>query len=154
MKIQISHYEFTLSDRYRAGSVLEANEAKALNVERGERIRNKVQRWMSRQNFPEGQVLVGEPLERLRAYVAEQDEGFAFEVRDKPKAKVGTLEAEIQEVAQEWAETEARKMGRGTDQGLIRQLAQEYAENPRAEVEAAERIEARRAVALAGIADL
>ena len=115
MKIQISHYEFTLSDRYRDGSVIDANEAKALNVERGERIRNKVQRWMARQKWPEG-VLTGEPLERLRAYVAEQNEGFAFETRDKPKAKSGTLEAEMKEVAREWAEVEARKMGRGTDQ--------------------------------------
>lgn len=153
MKIQIGSNEFTLSDRYSSGSVLDANEAKALNVERGERIRNKVQRWISRQGFPEG-VLVGEHLERLRSYVAEQNESFAFETRAHTKPKAGTLEAEMREVAREMAETEARASGRGTDQQLIGQIAEELLENPRVETEAAARLEARKAVALAGIADL
>lgn len=153
MKIQLSHYEFDLSDRYRAGSVLSADEAKALNVERSDRIRNRVARYLDRKT-PMKEVLTGPERAELYDWVAELDSSFEFEARPTVKPKVGTLEAEIKELAQERAETMARERGREADAKLIAELYTALLEDSRVESEAAARIEARMEVTAGGLADL
>lgn len=155
MKIQLSHYEFELSDRYRAGSVLTDGEAKALNIERSDRIRNRAARFLERMAKPEGAgVLTGEPRQRLYDYVAKQDETFEFETRATLRVKIGTLEAEIRAVARERAEALARGRQRENDAELIGQLFEGLLEDPATESEAAARIEARVAATAGGLGDL
>ena len=153
MKIQLSRYEFTLSDRYREGSIMSAAEAKALNVLRGERIRNRVAQWL-RRAAPDGEILTGAKREEMNAWVARIDSNFEFEARDRAKAKSGSLDMEIEEVARERAATLARERGRAGDQELIGELFQALLEDASVEAEAAARIEARIEVAKAGLADL
>lgn len=150
MKIQLAKYEFTLSDRYREGSILNAAEAKALNVVRGERIRNRVARHLDRA-APNGEILVGDARVELYAYVDRVDSNFEFEARSQTKAKVGTLEMEIEEVARGRAQALARERGRGQDEELVGELFLGLLDDPGVEAEAAARIEARTQVAAEGI---
>lgn len=154
MKIQVSDYEFTLSDRYASGSVVNEAEAKALNVERGERIRNFVQRRLNKLHLEPGTILTGEARADLYAHVARLDESFEFESRERTKPKVGTLEAEIREVAGEEARASARATGRENDAALVEQLFDGLLGDSRIELMAAQRLEARKQVALAGIDEL
>lgn len=153
MKIQLAHYEFDLTDRYKSGSVLNEAEAKALNVLRSERIRNRVARWLERA-AKGGEVLTGDALAELREYVAKTDAGFEFEMRDVTKAKRGTLEAEVRELAQLKAEEMARERGRGADTELVKQLFTALLDDQGIEIEAAARLEARHQVAVEGLKGL
>lgn len=153
MKIQIGPYEFPLADRYKNGSVVNEAEAKALNVERGERLRAVISRKIARL-APEGQVLTGELREQLYDFVASQDASFEFESRDRTKPKVGTLEQEIREVAAEEAQVQARQRGQENNAGLIAELFDALLLDARVETLAAQRIEARKAVALEGLGEL
>ena len=153
VKIQLSHYEFDLSDRYRAGMVLTDAEAKALNVTRSERIRNKVARHLDRK-CPDKEVLTGDERAELYAWVKSLDESFQFTERNTNKSRLGTLEAEMREVAQEQAESMARERGRGADAELVKELFEGLLDDPRIEEAAAARIEARRAVAANGLGEL
>ncbi len=146
MKIQLSKYEFELSDRYREGSIMTAAEAKALNVVRGERIRNRVARHLDRA-APNGEILIGDRRAALYDWVARLDSSFEFEGRERTKTKSGTLEIEIREVARERAGVLARERGRGDDQELVEELYEGLLEDSDVEAEAAARMEARSQVA-------
>lgn len=155
MKIQLSHYEFDLTARYASGSVINEAEAKALNVMRGERIRNRVAAWLRRAD-PDGRGLHGEKLAEMYAWVARVDQNFEFDARHGPKPKLGTLQGEARDVAQEWAQERARASGRANDETAVGQFFDEIMASKASELldEAAKRIEARRAVVASGLEDL
>lgn len=141
MKIRLSHYEFDLTDRYSSGSVLNAGEAKALNVTRSERIRDKVARHL-KSATPHGEVLTGEALESLREYVSRLDSGFQFNTHSRVKSKEGTLDAEIRELARVRTD-EAMRSRNSTDPVIRAGLYEALLGDPRLEEEAALRLEAR-----------
>lgn len=152
-KIQLAHYEIDLADRYAAGSIINAEEAKVLNVARAERIRNRLARWLDNRS-PEKEILVGDDLADFRAYAQRTDETYEFTTRDAPRPKRGSLDAEIREIAQERAEALARERGRGADEALIGELFENLLVDPEVEALAKTRLEARHQIAKEGFASL
>lgn len=154
MKIRISHYEFELTDRYRAGAVLTAEEAKALNVLRSERIRNTMLRYIDRAS-PDGSVVTGEPLDKIRAKIKHLDETYEFTSRDRsPDNRKHTLDAEIRLVARERAEAQVRAAGFGQDETRIGPMAAELELDPITQEEAARRLSVRVDVAQRALEEL
>jgi hypothetical protein len=117
MKIQISHYEFDISAPFAEGHVLTAAEAKALNVERGERLRTQISRYLAKLSAksPSESILSGEALAALRARATDLDANFEFGMLYRTKPKVGTIDSEILLLAEELAKEQMRQAGRDPD---------------------------------------
>lgn len=111
MQISISHYEFSLREPFSAGHKLTIPEAQALNALRAENIRNNAYRTFGKFAKGEDGLLKSEDLAELKTFIASQDEQYSFRPKAGPKAKSGTIEAEIGIVAGERVEEQARIAG-------------------------------------------
>jgi len=154
--IQIGHHQFHLADPYQEGHRLTASEAKALNILRGERIRNNLQKMLAKlaEGLPPGATISGENLAQVRARAKDLDVNFEFTSKEKTKNKPYTLDGMIAEIARERAEIEARRVGREHDVEAIAQLTQVNLDLPDVIDEARLRLEARAKVARAALEDL
>lgn len=159
MQIQISHYEFTISAPYSEGHQLTAAEAKALNVERGERLRTQITRYLAKLAGTEaGAILSGEALAALRARAVDLDANFQFGMLYRTKPKVGTIDAEISALAEELAREQMRQAGRDpeseAEEETFRMLVEGNKQRSDLFEEARKRLEIRASVAATAIEEL
>lgn len=151
MKIQIGPYEFDLSEPYAPGQPLSPVEAKVLNGVRSVRIRNILYKRLAKQLSFDGELLSPEALLVFQQEVAKVDEEFRFVAHEMIKVKRGTLQAEIQEVAEEVRRAEAPEIAGEEEES---EALEEIAARPEVIEEASRRFGLRQEVAKNSLADL
>lgn len=85
-KMNLSQYQFTLSDPYHDGQIIGELEANILNYHRTDLIRKIVMRWVTdaEREAPDG-VLTILQLDKLAEAIAAFDYQYAFSEREAPK---------------------------------------------------------------------
>jgi hypothetical protein len=85
-RINLSQYQFVLSDPYQPGHVMTELEASTLNYHRADLIRKIVIRWVNdaEDAAPDG-VLTVEALEALTDAISQLDEQYQLSERSEPK---------------------------------------------------------------------
>lgn len=104
--IQVGSYSFTIEDPYSEGHRLSAAEAKALNSQRTERVRNIIYKRLNARLSaeglePGGGLLSASDLRDFTNEVKELDRDFSFVPHLNGKVNRNTVQAEIYEVALE-----------------------------------------------------
>ena len=98
-KIIIHYYEFTLSNPLQAGDAMTAAEAQALNAQRADNIRTKVEFWVREaEEASPDEILSPDDLVELEARVAELDATYSFS-GFFPRNRKGLLQREREIVA-------------------------------------------------------
>jgi len=146
MLIQIHRYEFEISTPYKDGQTISAAEAKILNIQRSERIRNNAGKYLHSivKDLDPEKLISDEALEKFRAKVKELDETFEFRTKEITKPKSGTLDGEIRAVAEEKTRDAMRAQGRQDDGELDEEIFLGFLISPEVSAEAKVRIEAKR----------
>ena len=98
-KIIIHYYEFTLTNPLQPGDPMTAAEAQALNAQRADNIRTKVEFWVreAEESSPD-ELLSPDDLLELEARVAELDSTYSFS-GFYPRNRKGLLQREREIVA-------------------------------------------------------
>lgn len=155
MKIQIHQFEFPLSEPFSEGHICSAGEAKALNLLRGDRIRNYAAKYHTAQvKKANGAPLLPEVIAELYSRVANYDISFVFRTVEGPREKIGTMAREVEEVATEKARERLRAVGREGEEEALGQLVELLSTEPSVLAEAASRFEARQRVSAAALEEL
>ena len=98
-KIIIHYYEFTLSNPREAGDSMTAAEAQALNAQRADNIRTKVEFWVREaEEASPDEILSPDDIAELEARVAELDATYSFS-GFYPRNRKGLLQREREIVA-------------------------------------------------------
>lgn len=103
MQIRIRQYTFTLSEPYRAGHVINAAEAQAMNSLRAENVRNNMAKVVGDELavLPEGTLLSASAQAELQARITDYDGKYQFVERHRPAAGLGPIEKEALTIAEE-----------------------------------------------------
>jgi hypothetical protein len=112
MPLTISFYEFSISKPYHEGFAISQAEAQILNTAKRDALAAQGAKELAKMR-PQGEqgLLSSQQLEALTLLIADLDMQFAFKLRPNPRPRSGTLNQEIQLVAMERVEAEARKLG-------------------------------------------
>lgn len=144
MQIRIRQYTFTLSEPYRAGHVINAAEAQAMNSLRAENVRNNMAKVVGDELavLADGKLLSAEQQAELQARITDYDGKYQFVERHRPAAGLGPIEKEALTIAEERVRARFAQAGDLPDELRIRN--ETLAEATTAEVQEL----ARRAVGL------
>ncbi len=141
--IALSHYEFSISEPFKAGSVLTLAEAQALNQLTLENIRNIASKAMGKAERGEDGLLTVESEREVRRVIADLDAHYEFKLRSPPRVKSSTLEAEIARVAEEAVEAHARQIGAELSETQRLEAEEAYRQSPSVLSEAKRRLAER-----------
>ena len=156
MLIRIGQNSFEISEPYSAGHQLTAGEAQALNTLRSENIRNQLARSIAKMVHG-GAPLDTAQLMSIKDEARVRDTNYKFEWRRQtPRLTpaAGTVEAEALLLADEDMTIWENQNGQRLDPAERQIRVETNAERPEVLARATERVEARRRVAAAGLADL
>ncbi len=150
MKITLKHFLFEISSPYSAGHRLTQVEAQALNGLRAENIRNSAGKALAKlvdarrlRHEPMPEMLSSEEQAGLQQLVAQLDSAYEFQGKAQPRAKSGTLDAEIRLAAEEWVEAELRRTGTQLSSSEFEALVAEKQRDHLLVAEGRRRLEAR-----------
>lgn len=144
MTLTMSYYEFEIKKVYHEGMGMTQAEASILNSTRREEIRLAASKELHRMRpMGEGGLLAQGQIEALSLLVKDLDENFQFRIKPSGKARSGSLNQEIQLVAMERVEQEARKHGIQLSSEKFDQAVQEWAQDKAIIGEARRRFEER-----------
>lgn len=148
--ITVSSHSFNLSTPYTEGHPLTAEEAKALNNLRADRLRNIISKRMAK--WPSAPA--AEDLADIRQEVAKLDHEFEFRTNETRQARRFTLQDELSALCIERVREIASQIGEVLTDELAAARADLIRDDARIVAEAQRRYEARIAVAQQGLADL
>ena len=156
MKIRIGPYSFEIGEPYHAGHPLTPDEARALNALRAENIRNNFSRQIKREESRQRvEVLDAEALAALRALLVEYEAGYRFSApKTATRQYTGKLEREVESVARERVEIEARRAGRELSREEFETAVLDSMLLPAVQEEARRRVEARMQIAHSSLQEL
>lgn len=85
-KMNLSQYQFTLSEPYQSGQMIGELEANVLNFHRSDLIRKIVLKWVTdaERDAPDG-VLTVEQMDKLADEISQFDLSYSFSLREDPK---------------------------------------------------------------------
>lgn len=150
--IQIKHYQFTVSEPFAEGTVIDGPTATAINALRAENIRNNWAKRLAQEldKLPSGESLSPERLRELQAELTVYDARYRFAPRGGLGQRPAALAAEARAIAEERVAAQARQAG---VEGLVpgsaefEALVDGQAELPVVQAEARRRIAERRQLA-------
>lgn len=153
--LRISKYQFEVSDPYSAGSVLTEGEAAALNALRAENIRNNCMGWVSaeKEELSAGELLPSDVLSVLQTRFTEYDQQYIFGAR-RQNRRLGLIEAEVERVAKEFAEAQARGQGRELSDSELAEMLPQVQRLREVQEEARRRVAERERVVAASLESL
>jgi len=152
--IQIGSYSFEISEPYQPGHPLSASEARALNSQRTERLRNLIYKKISTMPASEDGLLDNKDLVALSNEVRIMDRDFQFVSQFKVPREKGTVQAMIWEVACERAAERARSSGTLAEVDALEEEAKLLIDNIDVVEEGRRRFKARQEVTKAALAEL
>lgn len=152
--IQIGSYSFDITEPYQQGHSLSQAEARALNSQRTERLRNLIYKKISTLVASEDGLLDNEALVTLSNEVKLMDQNFQFVSQFKVPREKGTVQAMIWEVALEWAAQRARASGQLSEIEALEEDAKTLIDELDVVEEGRRRFKARKEVTKAALAEL
>lgn len=155
MKIRIKQYMFGVSEPYVPGPhQLTSAEAAALNILRSNNIKNAFKAKVARaEEASPGGEITAEALTALQEQLDQYDWRYVLSERAAPIA-VGLLDLEIEELARETAEAQARAVGRELEGEELAEAVQSLSRLGSIREAAMERIAERRRISAETLEDL
>lgn len=152
MNFLISHYTFSIQDKYSEGHRVTRAEALALNRVRTENVRELARReWKIRGLADREGLVSGSELRLFQAVVEDIDLRYSFRESEPRRARSGSLEAEIDGLAR--AKAEEWLNAGGEDEGFDQEV-ERLKGDPEVIREAGERFERKLFVAKQSIGEL
>ncbi len=152
--IQIGSYSFDIAEPYQQGHQLSQAEARALNSQRTERLRNLIYKKIATLSASEDGLLSNSDLIALVNEVKLMDQNFQFVSQFKVPREKGTVQAMIWEVAMEWAAQRARASGQLAEVDALEEDAKLLVDELEVVEEGRRRFKARKEVTKAALAEL
>lgn len=139
MKVKIKQYSFEISEPYQPGHVCSQAEAFALNLHRGDNLRNNLVRLLGLPD--DGTIMSQGDLAEVEAQIREYDGQYKIGMRAQSiKRRQSRLDLMLRKVALERIEAQARRQGLGLSAQAMEEAIQVEIRTPGVQEEARERL--------------
>jgi hypothetical protein len=155
--IQIRKYSFSIPAPYAEGQIIGKAEMQALNALFAENIRNNLSRTVTEEidKLLPGELLEQDTLQHLQEKFTAYGNRYKLPVKAERKKKLGVIETEILQVAEEVLQTRLVREGvKEISQEKKQELLKEISELPDVVKEARKRVGLRQQIAQTAIEEL